>query len=217
MDGGGAYGRRAARRTWCALLGQKAFLKRVAVTLLTLGAGADPWHFMLYLQLWKISLFWQVATRFTRVFPKSESSLESSQESRHTTSPLRTFPVRSESKCWRGQNLQQRQARKHENNCHIWIALKSWGMNDPWAGTVFCVATFWHISLAWSRLCHCAVPFAPMFPYYDFPAGTMRYRRWIKTMKPWQELVCEAAIFCRSVLHAEIGDRYCSLERSHCF
>ena len=32
-------------------------------------------------------------------FPRSYSSLESSQESRHTTSPLQTFPVRSESKC----------------------------------------------------------------------------------------------------------------------
>ena len=47
MNGGGAYGSRAARWTWFTLLGGKAFLERVAGTLLALGAGANPRHFML--------------------------------------------------------------------------------------------------------------------------------------------------------------------------
>ena len=83
-------------------------------------------------------------------------------------------------------------------------------MNETLAGTVFCEATvLWHYSLGWSRLCHCALPFAPMLPYYDFLASTIRHGRWMvsfwgvvpgsilwcNTMDPWQELVCEAAMF----------------------
>ena len=120
IDGGGAYGSRAARRTWFALLGQKAFLKRVAITLLTLGAGADPWHFMLQPKVrkehspcWISSTVKDLSLLATcnlvhRVFPKSESSLESSQECRHTTCPVQTSPARSELHRRRGQNLQQR-------------------------------------------------------------------------------------------------------------
>lgn len=86
-----------------------------------------------------------------QAFPNSESSLESNQESRHTTCPVRTSPARSESKCWRGQNLQQRQARKHENNCHF---------NSPQI-----------LRDEWNCGRHsvlCAWP--PMRPYYDFLA-----------------------------------------------
>ena len=58
-------------------------------------------------------------------FPKSESSLESNQESRHTTSPVRTSPARSEPKCWRGQNLASPRARTQIVRDE-WNALFSW-------------------------------------------------------------------------------------------
>lgn len=234
IDGGGAYGSRAARRTWLALLGRKSICKGVAVALLTLGARADPWHFMLQPKvtqslrdIFNCERSLATGNSVHQAFPNSESSLESNQESRHIISSVQTSPARSLSKCWQGHNLASPKAKPTVIWCHL---NSSQMLRDEWNSGRHRV--LWGRSLAarfsWLKP---SMQLCFALPYYDFLPRTIRHRRWMVSFwgvapgafcdaTPWihgRSLFVRPPCSCRSVLHAEIGDRYCSLERSHCF
>ena len=94
-----------------------------------------------------------------QAFPKSESSLESNQASNHTTCLVRTSPARSESKCWRGQNLASPKARTQilrdewNSGRHSILWGRSFGARFSWLelSMPLCCAFFslFHNTISW--------------------------------------------------------------------